>query len=224
MLTSLNSAILSYAFSADRMRNVLAALAVTIFFGVLGFGLYVAAGAGSSGDLKKPDSARSYRDARRPVMQETTNRLRELLADEGLSIERAEILSARSQNVLIDLTDQRSPDSLAPSLTAEITGRTATTAAIRTPRALELSPTQLLAVAVGANDKVLWWDVQPDPFLIRTETADDSGRLSGAISRREALKMLLPLPNDTDIKEIRLYRPQWNGESFKLAKMAAIPF
>ena len=89
-------------------------------------------------------------------------------------------------------------------------------------RALELSPTQILIVSLDGQNRLVWWQTQPDPRLFRAETADDGGRLSGAEKYLETAEMLFSLPDEEKISKIRFYHPQWDGARFNLKLVGSL--
>ncbi|MGI8641218.1 MAG: hypothetical protein ACR2MG_14880 [Pyrinomonadaceae bacterium] len=83
-------------------------------------------------------------------------------------------------------------------------------------RSLELSPTQVLVVMVNQNNQVLWWDLMSDPRLLRAETADANGLISGKTLYSTNAELLVSYPADETITELRFYHPDWDGQSYSL--------
>lgn len=83
-------------------------------------------------------------------------------------------------------------------------------------RTFELSPTQILIVFTDAQKQVLWWDLQPDPRILRAETSDKAGNLSGKTLYRITADMLVTFPADEKITELFLYSPEWDGKNYSL--------
>lgn len=83
-------------------------------------------------------------------------------------------------------------------------------------RAFELSETQVVLFAVDDLKRVVWWDIFPDPRILRAETADDAGNLRGRILYRERADLLFSLPARPEITAVYLYSPDWNGKHFDL--------
>lgn len=90
------------------------------------------------------------------------------------------------------------------------------------PRAFELSPTQVLVVAVNESQQLRWWSLMPDPRILRAETSDDAGNLSGQTLYRSKADFIVAVPDDQTITEVRLYHPRWNGTEFSLESLGAI--
>lgn len=90
------------------------------------------------------------------------------------------------------------------------------TGALKRQRSLELSPTLLLIVAVNQNKQTLWWSLLPDPRVVRAETADTSGTLSGQTLYRSSAETLVSYPANKSVSELRFYHPTWNGKEYSL--------
>ncbi len=88
-------------------------------------------------------------------------------------------------------------------------------------RTFELSATQIVIVAVGASDQVVWWDLIPDPRILRAETSDSSGKISGRTLFRRDTELFFHLPSNDAITMIRFYSPIWNGHEFSLDPIGA---
>jgi hypothetical protein len=89
-------------------------------------------------------------------------------------------------------------------------------------RAFELSPTQVLVVAVSEAGQLRWWSLMPDPRILRAETSDDAGNLSGQTLYHSKADFIVAVPDDQTITEVRLYHPRWNGTEFSLEPVGAI--
>ena len=90
------------------------------------------------------------------------------------------------------------------------------------PRSLELSSMQILVVGVNAAGKVVSWSTLPDPRILRAESERPDGTLAGQIIERTATDFLVPLHDDNSISTIRIYHPEWTGESFRLDLVGSI--
>ncbi|HYE13999.1 MAG TPA: hypothetical protein VD968_06120 [Pyrinomonadaceae bacterium] len=89
-------------------------------------------------------------------------------------------------------------------------------------RSLELSPEQLLVVAVDGAGRMKWWSLVPDPRVIRAEAPGPDGVLAGQTLLRESAELLLAFPDDESVTELRLYHPRPEGGRFTLEPVAAI--
>ncbi len=90
-------------------------------------------------------------------------------------------------------------------------------------RRLELSPQQILIVSLDSKQRVLWWSLENDPRLLRLETSDESGRLSGGnVIYQNDAELLVSLPADSAITDVRLYHPNWDGSKFQLEAIGSL--
>lgn len=89
-------------------------------------------------------------------------------------------------------------------------------------RSAELSPTQVVVVALDSEGRMRWCGLVADPRLLRAEAAGPGGELSGRIIYRESAEFAVRYPDDESIKEIRLYHPDWDGQKFSLALVGAV--
>lgn len=83
-------------------------------------------------------------------------------------------------------------------------------------RSFEPSENEVLIVMLDQNNQVLWWDSIPDPRVLRAETADDAGNISGQTFYLKSAVMPVSYPADERITELRFYHPKWNGQSYSL--------
>lgn len=89
-------------------------------------------------------------------------------------------------------------------------------------RSAELSPTQVVVVALDAKGRLRWCGLVADPRLLRAEVADPGVELSGQVIYRESAEFFVNYPDDELIDEIRLYHPDWDGQKFSLALVGAV--
>ena len=89
-------------------------------------------------------------------------------------------------------------------------------------RSAELSPTQVVVVALDAEGRMRWCGLVADPRLLRAEVSDPGGELTGQVLYRESAEFVVQYPDDESISEIRLYHPDWDGRKFSLAPVGAV--
>lgn len=87
---------------------------------------------------------------------------------------------------------------------------------IRLARSFDLSPSQVVIFAVDAQKRVVWWEIKPDPRVVRAETSDANGNLEGSTFRRPAADMLISVPAGRGVEAVHLFAPNWNGNSYSL--------
>lgn len=91
--------------------------------------------------------------------------------------------------------------------------------ALSRQRFFELSPTLILVTAVNDQKQVLWWNLQPDPRVFRADEVDAENRVTGKTLYRNSAEMLISLPADKAITELRFYQPIWDGSSYSLRRV-----
>ncbi len=89
-------------------------------------------------------------------------------------------------------------------------------------RSAELSPTQVVVVALDSEGRMRWCGLVADPRLLRAEVSGPGGELSGQIIYRESAEFAVRYPDDESINEIRLYHPDWDGRKFSLELVGAV--
>lgn len=94
--------------------------------------------------------------------------------------------------------------------------------AIRQQRSFELSEFDIVVFAVNSADKVVWWEIKPDPRVVRAETSDADGRLHGSTLYRQSPDLLVAVPADRSIERLYLFSPVWDGNRFSLEGLGSI--
>ena len=103
-----------------------------------------------------------------------------------------------------------------------VTRRTQREESVPLHRAPELSSSQMLVVAVDEQQVLVGWNLIADPQILRAETADAIGNLSGEILYRSQADFLVPLPVDPAIKQLRFYHPARTGGAFTLELLGTV--
>jgi len=89
-------------------------------------------------------------------------------------------------------------------------------------RSAELSPTQVVVVALDAAGRMRWCGLITDPRLLRAELPGPDGELSGQVIYKESAEFVLQYPDDDAVTEVRLYHPDWDGQKFSLELVGAV--
>jgi hypothetical protein len=89
-------------------------------------------------------------------------------------------------------------------------------------RSLELSPTQVLIVAVDKSNRLRWWSIVPDPRIVRAETQTPGGELRRQDYYLADLTLVVAFPEDPAIVNLSFYHPSWNGTAFDLQPLAGM--
>jgi hypothetical protein len=83
-------------------------------------------------------------------------------------------------------------------------------------RSFELGEDHLLVLGVDARGAIRAWTVVANPRLVRAEFPDADGRLSGRVIERPETEILVDLPADPAIREVRVYQPRAATRGFDL--------
>jgi hypothetical protein len=94
---------------------------------------------------------------------------------------------------------------------------------LRRDRSLELSTIQILVTAIDGKQTLRWWSLVADPRIMRAESANERGELSGTVLYRSKAEFTVAFPDDEAITELRLYHPNWTGAEFTLDLLGIIP-
>lgn len=170
-------------------------------------------------------------DSVRNREHKNASKLEALLENEAVEVSEANLLASPSEKskivrVRLTATNFSGENNLSEQATRQaeifLLSSKSNGAAASRMRTLELSPTQILIVSLDDQNRLVWWQAQPDPRLFRAETADESGRLSGEEKYLETAEMLFSLPDDEKISKVRFYHPQWDGARFNLKLVGSL--
>jgi len=89
-------------------------------------------------------------------------------------------------------------------------------------RSAELSPDQMLVVALDGKGAVRWWRLMIDPRLVRAEVGEPTEMRSENYYLAR-VDFIIECPDDPVLTELRFYRPVWNGEMFHLELLGSSP-
>jgi predicted small lipoprotein YifL len=89
-------------------------------------------------------------------------------------------------------------------------------------RSMELSPDHILIVALDENEAVRWWKLMIDPRLVRAEVGRSDDMRSENLYQAK-VDFIVECPDDPLLKQLRFFRPVWNGESFHLEPWGVAP-
>lgn len=89
-------------------------------------------------------------------------------------------------------------------------------------RSAELSPTQVVVVALDAEGRMRWCGLVADPRQLRAEAPGPDGELTGRVVYKESAEFVVSYPDDDRIAELRLYHPDWDGQNFSLELVGAV--
>lgn len=87
----------------------------------------------------------------------------------------------------------------------------------------QLAADRLVVVAVDAAGTSIDWRIVPDPRIVRAETPDATGLLSGTVLMYPDVELRVALTASPDTRELRVYQPRWTGEAWVLEPIAVSP-
>ncbi|HEX8189550.1 MAG TPA: hypothetical protein VF586_14435 [Pyrinomonadaceae bacterium] len=190
--------------------------------------LFATTGAQEAGKVSPPASAVGSRAS-------LSERVRSLLAEAGVEVGAAAAntpaASARAHRELkvsweADKSALPKPAAAqnknAPGRVALLGASARREGALPRQRSAELSPTQVVVVALDAEGRMRWCGLVADPRLLRAEVPGPDGELSGQVLYRESAEFVVHYPDDEAVAEVRLYHPEWDGEKFSLELVGAV--
>lgn len=89
-------------------------------------------------------------------------------------------------------------------------------------RSAELSPEQVVVVALDSEGHMRWCGLVADPRLLRAEVPGPDGELTGQVIYRESAEFIVQYPDDEAVTEVRLYHPDWDGQKFSLELVGVV--
>jgi hypothetical protein len=87
----------------------------------------------------------------------------------------------------------------------------------------EVSTDQIAILAVNAEGTEIDGQLIPDPRILRVEQPGPAGELRGEVLHHVNTELLITVPDDPVIVELRLYKPRWTGTTFLWDQLGAIP-
>jgi hypothetical protein len=120
----------------------------------------------------------------------------------------------RSEDVVIRWTSSAA-NALRQDTFRVVDRRDLEVAAVR-ERDPQLSADRLVVIAVDDAGATVDWRIVADPTVLRAETPDATGLLSGRTLTQPSAEFRVALAADPRIREIRIYKPRWTGTEFLL--------
>jgi hypothetical protein len=163
-----------------------------------------------------------------------SERVRGLLAESGVEVGAAASPAASSARSHRELKVSWEADKAAlprpaaaqnrnaPGRVALLSASARRAGALPKQRSAELSPTQVVVVALDSEGRMRWCGLVEDPRLLRAEAPGPDGELTGQVIYRESAEFVVQFPDDEAIAEVRLYHPDWDGQKFSLELVGAV--
>jgi len=136
--------------------------------------------------------------------------------------------AAGTQELLISLTtarpvaDKSQQQSTSP-VSLGIVSRRHFQDSTKARKNLKVSPNKWIVAGIGGQGELRHWALIADPLVLRAESPDPDGLLSGQVLQREQAEFLVSVPDDPLIRQLRLFRPKWTGLEYELELMGEVP-
>jgi hypothetical protein len=85
----------------------------------------------------------------------------------------------------------------------------------------QLAADRIVVVAVDNAGDAVDWRIVPDPRIVRSEGPDASGQLSGTVLTYPEAELRVALSEAATVRELRIYKPRWVGDTWVLDPVAA---
>ncbi|MBL8181256.1 MAG: hypothetical protein JNL64_06545 [Blastocatellia bacterium] len=196
---------------------------VLVILGLMGLGAVLVFSTGKSQALNSPVSQSLNKEAN------NNRQMNELLRFDGLQINESTLLPSPAENVrtlqvrvMSDASSEFS-DTNEQITTYSMLDSRAKSGSIARQRTLELMTTELLIASVNDRKEVLWWSIQSDPAVLNAHATTNEGHLIGSRLYKRTSDMLISIPADDAIRQLRIYRPIWDGSrSYRLSLIGEI--
>jgi hypothetical protein len=129
-----------------------------------------------------------------------------------------QLLPLQDESSLVRLTESRPREHR-----LEIISQKQVLGAPQVQRNPQLSEDTLVVSALDSKGKEITRVYIADPRLLRSENVDSRGTLTSKkrLYRRSA-KLIIPLPDNPEIKSIQIFQPHWTGTEFTLELIGEI--
>jgi hypothetical protein len=97
-----------------------------------------------------------------------------------------------------------------------LTGERSTIGRLRRERNPQLSDQSLVLIVRDADGRDLSWHIAPNPWIVRAETPDATGRLSGRILDQREQAASFTVPDIQGARRVTLYQPRWSDGQYVL--------
>ena len=156
------------------------------------------------------------------------NQLRDLLSPAGVRVPASFQLPEANAAKQLTVHWEASGVEKTAAATEQSSGRLAVAAArtvagnLPRLRSVQLGETEIFLAAVDANQQLVWWHVMSDPRQLRIQTVNATGEISCQVIYQTNIDFPISYPDETSIKEVRLYHPHWTGTKFELLLIGTI--
>lgn len=103
-----------------------------------------------------------------------------------------------------------------PADTLVLTAQTLSSGFLRRERRPQLSADMLVLVVRAADGRELDWRTARNPRILRAETPQPDGRLTGQFFELTDVDLFVAIPRLLDASAVRIYQPRWTGTEYAL--------
>jgi hypothetical protein len=100
--------------------------------------------------------------------------------------------------------------------TLELTAQRRIMGRLRRERNPQLSDQSLVLIVRDADGRNLSWHIAPNPWIVRAETPDPTGRLTGRILDQREQAASFTVPDIQGARRVTLYQPRWSDGQYVL--------
>ena len=93
----------------------------------------------------------------------------------------------------------------------------------RAKKKLKVSPNKWIVAGIGGQGELRHSALIADPLVLRAESPDANGLLSGQVLQKEQGEFLVSIPDDPLIRQLKVFRPKWTGLEYDLELMGEVP-
>lgn len=131
------------------------------------------------------------------------------------------ILGIQELRIGLDLVVAPTPPSVGgapapPPSTSAMLSRHRSSGQLPRQRNPELSSDQIVVVADDAQGQVIDWQLVADPRVLRSEGPGPTGELEGRALLQTSTELMIAIPDNPAIVQLRLFHPRWTGTAFVL--------
>ena len=170
--------------------------------------------------------------AQEPAQNAVFTQLTVLLGEVGISVDATRLSidsSDSSQEFHLRWTTGAGATPLSPSPAANpseglmvVTSRITASPAPQL-RSLRLATDRLFVAAVDAGNTLRSWTVVPATGIIHAESFGADGSIEGQTLYRPDADLFVTIPGDTAVVALRVFQPLWDGQTFHLTPLGAVP-
>jgi hypothetical protein len=138
----------------------------------------------------------------------------------GTSVRGAEVVSTGSREIQLRWNRPVGRAATATEPAPSVISQKTWSADVAQQRSPELSETQIVVAAVDSSGALRSWNLIADPRILRVEAPGPNGALTGQVVELESADFNVAIPNDAAVRQLKLFKPVWDGKQFQLRQIA----